>query len=447
MTRVLAQYLSLETAALGVIEFALSFALILAALSLSDTPSWGADPSAVAALAVCVAFVAAGSVALVGLYRPGFSRDRRSMFVKIAVAGAAAVALALLIVSGSHAGMSRRTVLWIVAMLLVWVGCVVLMRLAFAALAQRSLLTRRVLVLGSGARAARIIAMLRSRYAARFEPVLVAPGERAPALETLRQQRIWGIVIATGLEDDGFAQALLDSKLRGARILRDTGFCEQHLGRIDLDTIDAGWLLGADGFAAGRIDAAVKRAMDIAVSLVLLLLTLPLMVLTALMIKLDSPGPVLYRQERTGLHGKPFTLLKFRSMRADAEDAGNPRWAQLGDPRITRVGSFIRPMRIDELPQLFNVLSGEMSMIGPRPERPQFVEQLAEIIPFYRGRAYVKPGLTGWAQVNFPYGASVEDAREKLAYDLYYVKNRSPLLDLLIMFSTVRVILFREGAR
>jgi exopolysaccharide biosynthesis polyprenyl glycosylphosphotransferase len=173
---------------------------------------------------------------------------------------------------------------------------------------------------------------------------------------------------------------------------------------------------------------------------------MPLMVLVALLVRLDSPGPILYRQERVGLGGKPFTLLKFRSMRANAEARG-PAWAQQRDPRVTRVGSFMRRTRMDELPQLINILRGEMSFIGPRPERPHFVEQLAQAIPFYRERARVKPGLTGWAQVNYPYGASVEDARAKLSYDLYYVRNRSPLLDILILLSTVRVILFQEGAR
>jgi exopolysaccharide biosynthesis polyprenyl glycosylphosphotransferase len=186
---------------------------------------------------------------------------------------------------------------------------------------------------------------------------------------------------------------------------------------------------------------------DIAVGVILTTLTLPLMLVTAAAIRLDGPGPVLYRQERTGLHGKTFTLFKFRSMATDAEAAGKPRWAEQRDPRVTRVGAFIRASRIDELPQLFNVLRGEMSMIGPRPERPVFVDELAKVIPFYNHRGYVKPGLTGWAQVSYPYGASVDDAREKLAYDLYYVKNRSILLDMVILLSTVRVILFREGAR
>ena len=155
---------------------------------------------------------------------------------------------------------------------------------------------------------------------------------------------------------------------------------------------------------------------------------------------------MLYRQERVGLHGRAFTLLKFRSMQIDAEARG-PAWAAQGDPRVTRVGAFIRRMRIDELPQLINVLKGEMGFVGPRPERPHFVDQLAEVIPFYRDRACVKPGITGWAQVNYPYGASIEDARQKLSYDLYYVKHRNLFLDLLILFATVRVILFQEGAR
>jgi exopolysaccharide biosynthesis polyprenyl glycosylphosphotransferase len=229
--------------------------------------------------------------------------------------------------------------------------------------------------------------------------------------------------------------------------LQDSSFCELHLGRVDLDAIDADWLLYSGGFRQGRLSQILKRATDLVVSVALLVATLPLIGLTALLVRLETPGPVFYRQQRVGLYGKPFTLFKFRSMRLDAEAAGSPRWAQRQDPRITRVGAFIRPMRIDELPQLINVLRGEMSMIGPRPERPHFVEQLGRVIPFYHQRSYVKPGLTGWAQVNFPYGASVEDAREKLSYDLYYVKNRNMLLDLMILVATIRVILFREGAR
>ena len=206
------------------------------------------------------------------------------------------------------------------------------------------------------------------------------------------------------------------------------------------------WFAQIDSRPEPRLTALLSRAGDVVTCLVFLVATLPLMLVVALLVGLESRGPVLYRQERVGKGGRPFTLLKFRSMRVNAEALG-PAWAQQRDPRVTRVGSFMRRTRIDELPQLINILRGEMSFIGPRPERPHFVEQLAAAIPFYRERARVKPGLTGWAQVNYPYGASVEDARAKLSYDLYYVKNRSPLLDLLILLSTVRVILFQEGAR
>jgi exopolysaccharide biosynthesis polyprenyl glycosylphosphotransferase len=217
--------------------------------------------------------------------------------------------------------------------------------------------------------------------------------------------------------------------------------------RIELDAAVDDGMLYADRPADSRLSTAGRRVFDLIVSSVLLLLALPLMVITAVLVRLTSRGPVIYRQLRAGLLGKPFTVLKFRSMSVDAEADGRPTWAQQRDPRVTRVGSFIRSMRIDELPQLVNVLRGEMSMIGPRPERPHFVEQLARVIPLYQLRVNVKPGLTGWAQVNSPYGASVEDAREKLSYDLYYVKNRNFVMDLQILVATVRVILFRKGAR
>jgi len=233
---------------------------------------------------------------------------------------------------------------------------------------------------------------------------------------------------------------------RGIRVESEAEFWERHLKRIDIANLDESWFEQLDQAPVRRVSIALARLGDIVTSILFLATTMPLMVLVALLVRLDSPGPILYRQERVGLGGKPFTLLKFRSMRANAEARG-PAWAQQRDPRVTRVGSFMRRTRMDELPQLINILRGEMSFIGPRPERPHFVEQLAQAIPFYRERARVKPGLTGWAQVNYPYGASVEDARAKLSYDLYYVRNRSPLLDILILLSTVRVILFQEGAR
>jgi len=189
-----------------------------------------------------------------------------------------------------------------------------------------------------------------------------------------------------------------------------------------------------------------RRALDVIGSLLLLAFALPLLLLVAFLIKVDSTGPVLYRQSRVGLHGRIFTMLKFRSMRVDAEVAG-PCWATDRDPRMTRIGAFIRATRLDEVPQLLNVLRGDMSLVGPRPERPHFVQQLAAIIPRYNERTHVLPGITGWAQINYPYGASVEDARAKLAFDLFYINNRALLLDLRILLRTIPVVLFRIGAR
>ena len=195
------------------------------------------------------------------------------------------------------------------------------------------------------------------------------------------------------------------------------------------------------------MQAMAKRIFDVVASGTLLLFSLPIMVFAALAIKMESRGPIFYRQERVGLNGETFMLLKFRSMRTDAEKDGVPRWADLNDSRVTRVGSFIRQTRIDEIPQIFNVLKGEMSFIGPRPERPFFVDELRQVIPYYFERHRVKPGISGWAQLNYPYGASVEDAKEKFQYDLYYIKNYSLFLDLIVLVQTARVVLWPDGVR
>ncbi len=221
--------------------------------------------------------------------------------------------------------------------------------------------------------------------------------------------------------------------------------CNCHPGQLDLDALTSDWRASAVA-APSTITQAAQRSLDLVLSLAGLVLTLPLLLLVAVLVKLDSPGPVFYRQERVGLGGRTFVLVKFRSMRVDAEAAG-PRWASERDPRVTRLGRLLRLARIDELPQLLNVLAGSMSLVGPRPERPHFVEQLTQVIPHFADRIAVKPGLTGWAQVNCPYGASVEDARQKLAYDLYYLQHRSLLLDLRILLSTISVVLCGRGAR
>lgn len=240
---------------------------------------------------------------------------------------------------------------------------------------------------------------------------------------------------------------LLDCKLRGVRVYDLASYFEQTLGQIRLDALYAGWLIFGDGFSQGGLRTVVKQVFDIVCALTLLVVTAPLMVLAAMAIVIESGFPILYRQERVGLHGRLFNVVKFRSMQTDAEKDGVPRWASAGDDRVTRVGRIMRKTRIDELPQLFSVLVGDMSLVGPRPERPFFVDQLTKQIPFYSVRHSVKPGVTGWAQVRYEYGASVEDSAAKLQYDLYYVKNHSLMLDLVILFETVGVVLLAKGAR
>lgn len=240
---------------------------------------------------------------------------------------------------------------------------------------------------------------------------------------------------------------LLDCKLYGVRVVDIATHFEKTLAQIKISHVNAGWLIFGDGFNQGVFRTSVKRVFDILFSSLILLLALPIMAITALVIKFESRGPVFYRQERVGLNGKVFEVIKFRSMRTDAEKDGKPRWATVNDDRVTKVGRFIRRVRIDELPQLLNVLRGEMSLVGPRPERQYFVDELVAKIPYYAVRHSVKPGVTGWAQVRYEYGSTIEDSVEKLQYDLYYVKNHTLFLDLLILLETVAVVLTGKGAR
>ena len=240
---------------------------------------------------------------------------------------------------------------------------------------------------------------------------------------------------------------LLRIKTAGVHVNDVSSFMERETGRVDLDSVNPSWLIFSDGFSSGRaISGVLKRGFDILASLLLLALTAPVIALFAVLVKLDSPGPAFFRQTRVGLFGQSFDLIKLRSMRTDAEAAG-AQWAQKDDPRVTRIGKFIRKVRVDELPQAWSVLKGDMSFVGPRPERPEFVADLEEKLSYYAERHMVKPGITGWAQINYPYGASIEDSRHKLEYDLYYAKNYTPFLDLLILLQTLRVVLWNDGAR
>jgi sugar transferase (PEP-CTERM system associated) len=319
----------------------------------------------------------------------------------------------------------------------------------------------RVLVLGTGAQARRIEQAERELDPAHFtclgfvpvgvEPELVAP-ERILRVNDLlgaaQQHQVDEVVVACERPETAVPkETLLRFREAGIRVLDRQTFVERELCQLDIDQPYPEWLIYSDGTSMGRVPAFFKRAFDILASLALLAFALPLMVIAAIAVKLEDGGPVFYRQERVGLSGRAFSVIKFRSMRVDAERDGVARWAQRGDSRVTRVGAVIRLIRVDELPQILNVLRGEMSFVGPRPERPSIVNDLIGEITCYPYRHMVKPGITGWAQINYPYGASVEDAKEKLRFDLYYVKNASLLLDLIIILQTVRVVLFAQGAR
>jgi sugar transferase (PEP-CTERM system associated) len=325
------------------------------------------------------------------------------------------------------------------------------------------LIGRRVLVLGGGK-----LALELQQYASQAREaglnivdVVALPGEKKPvpnaivlddieALDRYATELDIEMIILANEEEDARLplEPLIACKLAGIEIKDRLSFYEQVRGYVELTSVRSEWIIFSDGFRGGSgIERIAKRLLDLAVSLLVLAVATPAMILVALLVKLTSRGPVFYRQQRVGMNGKPFDLFKFRSMRVDAEASGAPQWAQKNDPRVTPIGSFLRKTRLDELPQVLNVLSGSMSFVGPRPERPYFVEQLSAEVPFYRERHCVKPGITGWAQIQYPYGASVEDARRKLEYDLYYIKNYSLFLDLLIILQTMRVILFPSGAR
>jgi sugar transferase (PEP-CTERM system associated) len=321
---------------------------------------------------------------------------------------------------------------------------------------------RRIVVLGAGSRAARIRELATQPGINFVVAGFVAMGEPNPAI-TDAMPRVDIPNLAAHIVDCNASEVVLALEERrnalplkdllrvrttGVQVSEISSFLERETGRIDLNSVNPSWLIFSDGFASTRMLSSVfKRAFDIVASGLLLAITLPVILLTALAIKLESNGPAFYRQRRVGLYNESFDILKLRSMRQDAEVAGKAIWAAEADPRITRIGRFIRKVRIDELPQTWTVLKGEMSFVGPRPERPQFVKQLEEHLPFYAERHMVKPGITGWAQINYPYGASIEDARHKLEYDLYYAKNYSPFLDMLILLQTLRVVLWPTGAR
>ena len=339
------------------------------------------------------------------------------------------------------------------------------LRYFFVRTVDTNIFRRRTLIYGAGERAASLMDLRRrsDRRGFRIVGKVAAPGDtivgdRSEVLmtngdsivEIAKKNRAEEIVIAMDeMRGNLPVREFLDARFQGIDVIELMEFLERETGKIRIDLVNPGWLIFSPGFRISRMRAFTSRAVDLLASIPLLVISWPIMLLIAVAIKLEDgvSVPVLYRQCRVGKRGRPFEVLKFRSMSTDAEADGKAKWATKNDSRITRVGSFLRKARLDELPQVFNVLRGQMSLVGPRPERPEFVEELKKTIPYYDERHSVKPGVTGWAQLKYSYGASEEDAIEKLQFDLYYIKNQSFMLDVMIILQTVEVILWGKGAR
>jgi sugar transferase (PEP-CTERM system associated) len=461
MVRLFKHYIPDAVLLLGLIDFALllaagDLAWVLRASQLGmEEGSLGAR----APMLLAFAAVTQGALISVGVFGAEALRSMRFAGARLLVGVSLAVlafALIAFVLQGHTFWRSTLFYAMVFAIALLMAN-----RLIVGGILGTAAFRRRVLVLGAGNRARRI-EKLAERPESGFSVVgCIAMTAGQNALEQavpraaiadlsryVRDLRASEVVLA--LEERRNALPLKDLlriKTAGVHVNDFSSFMERETGRVDLDTLNPSWLIFSDGFSSSRVvSSIVKRLFDVLASGLLLLVTAPVIALFAVLVKLDSRGPAFFRQRRIGLYGEPFELIKLRSMCSDAEKDG-AQWAAKNDARITRVGKFIRKVRIDELPQAWSVLSGRMSFVGPRPEVPAFVDDLEDKLPFYAERHMVKPGITGWAQVNYPYGASVEDARAKLEYDLYYAKNYTPFLDLLILLQTLRVVLWPEGAR
>ncbi|HEV7266297.1 MAG TPA: TIGR03013 family XrtA/PEP-CTERM system glycosyltransferase [Falsiroseomonas sp.] len=405
-----------------------------------------------------------------GLYRrealiePGRALQRVPFAAGLgAFAASCGVALLLLVLDGTvPSGLSELFVTGCIAFTIAGAAA----RVVFRTLRRMRLFRRRMLIIGAGHRAWDLVWLLRNEGRTAGYVIACVHGPEMGSLDPrvaedphiqlfrgnlgfLAAAEEFGaeqIVVAPDERRGLKMQALLACRTAGFPVTEYLGCLEREIGRIDMKRLELGWLLYSDGFGANQLDHALKRGLDILVSLVLLVVTAPFLLGAAIAVKLQDGGPVLYRQSRVTLDGRPFRIMKLRTMLVDAEKHG-ATWAADRDPRITAIGRFLRRTRIDELPQLFNVLLGDMSLVGPRPERPEFIGKLAEELPLYDERHRVKAGLTGWAQVNYPYGASLDDARSKLSYDLYYVKNFNVMFDLRILMQTLRVVMWPSGVR
>ena len=412
--------------------------------------------------AAIFAFVMILCMAAMGLYQLDSRLDMKDTLFRLMpslLAGFGIMTLIFYLVPDLYLG---RGILGLV-MLLAFSG-ILLMRAAFLKWSSLRLLESQAIVLGIGGRAREFVDRAKDSSRHRrlkivgFVPLpdeeLQVPASSVlPRVDSLmslvNRLKVREIIIAIQERRGGCfpIQDLLECKLNGVKVTDSAAFFEREQGKIRVNSLYPSWLIFGGGFDQSPLRTAIKRVFDVVASSILLIVTFPVMIVAALCILLEDGGPIFYRQERVGKGGKTFMVVKFRSMRNDAEKGGKPQWALTNDPRVTRVGRIIRKLRIDELPQIFNVLNGDMSFVGPRPERPYFVDQLIAEVPYYNVRHSVKPGITGWAQVRYQYGASVEDAIEKLQYDLYYVKNHSLFLDVIILIETIEVVLLGKGGR
>jgi sugar transferase (PEP-CTERM system associated) len=330
-------------------------------------------------------------------------------------------------------------------------------RIGFTWLVQLPILVERVYVLGTGERAQRVVRGLNQNpelgveiasWTGKMEGAVTRVSVATHLMDVVHKQKVHRVIVAMPDRRGTIPmQELLDLRMQGVKIEEATTWLEKISGKIEVENLSPSWLVFGEGFRRSTGFIMVRRVVSVIISLIGLICALPLLPLIMLAIRLDSEGPVFYTQMRVGKAGRTFKVAKFRTMRQDAEAANGPQWADNNDPRVTRIGKFLRSSRLDEIPQLWCVLKGDMAFVGPRPERPEFIEQLSKEIPYYGVRHMVRPGVTGWAQVKYKYGSTVEDAREKLQYDLYYIKHASIGLDLLIMFQTIKTVLLRRGAQ
>ncbi len=462
--RLFTMYLKVPIILLAVVEGSLLlFAAYLSAAIMYRDHNFDAVTKTGSLLPTALLFAIIGlaSLVAVGLYSTRQRVGLAGIFVRVSAAIVNAAAISAFIYYFVPVLRVDRSVL--IGMAALGLALCFLVRVVFERIVDEDLFKRRVAVYGAGNRCRSLVELRRRSDTRGFKIVgympvegdqIIAPADKVVArpadlYQWAIKNSIDEIVMAMDDRRRGFPMhELLECRLAGIEVLELPSFLERETGKVRLDVLNPSWIIFGEGFRASPMQHFLERSFDLLASLGLLLVALPLMALAVLGIKLEEgpSAPVFYRQRRVGFRGRVFDVLKFRSMRIDAEEFG-AQYAVENDPRVTRIGGFMRKTRIDELPQLLNVLHGEMSFVGPRPERPEFVNELEQRIPYYRERHTVKPGITGWAQLCYPYGSSEKDTIEKLQYDLYYVKNRSLLFDFAILVQTVEVVLWGKGAR